>query len=121
MFINTKRILEDCPLPGASIRNEQTSQYSNNHEHAFIMNTYRIELQGQIPIEELNAMSPVQMIPVEITPKCTAFTISTDQSGMLGLLRHLHNLGLVIVSCGNWGTSRQETQKDEKLCDLCVR
>jgi hypothetical protein len=76
------------------------------------MDTYHIQLQDQIPIDELNAMSPVQMIPVEITPKCTAFTICTDQSGMLGLLRHLHNLGLVIVSCENWGTLRQETQKE---------
>lgn len=64
------------------------------------MNTYRIELQGQISVEELNTMSPVQMVLIEITSEYTAFTIYTDQSGMLGLLRHLHNLGIVIVSCG---------------------
>jgi hypothetical protein len=63
------------------------------------MNTYHIALQGQILIDELNAMSPVQMTPVVENQHCTAFTICTDQSGMLGLLRHLHNLGIVIVSC----------------------
>jgi hypothetical protein len=108
-----RETLKDCLSPGVSVRNEQTSQHSKNHEHAFIMNTYYIELQGQIPIDELNTMSPVQMAPAAADRDFTAFTICTDQSGMLGLLRHLHNLGLVIVSCGNWGTSRQETQKED--------
>jgi hypothetical protein len=64
------------------------------------MNTYHIELMGQIPIDELNTMSPVQMTQAAAKQDCTAITICTDQSGMLGLLRHLHNLGLVIVYCG---------------------
>jgi hypothetical protein len=77
------------------------------------MDTYHIQLQDQIPIDQLNAMSPVQMTLAAANQDCTTFTICTDQSGMLGLLRHLHNLGLVIVSCGIWGTSRQETQKED--------
>jgi hypothetical protein len=28
----------------------------------------------------------------------TSITLRTDQSGMIGLLRHLHGLGLVLIS-----------------------
>jgi hypothetical protein len=61
------------------------------------MNTYCIQVQDQVEVEALNPMSPVHMKPLKADPSNTTFTICTDQSGMLGLLRHLHNLGIDIT------------------------
>jgi hypothetical protein len=30
----------------------------------------------------------------------TLFSVTTDQSGLIGLLRHLHGLGLLFLSAG---------------------
>ncbi len=61
--------------------------------------TYTIQLRGQLSQAELSAMSPVAGIAVErAAPGSTTFTISTDQSGLIGLLRYLHGLGYIILS-----------------------
>lgn len=62
------------------------------------MNLYWITLRGQVDVREVNASSPHQMTLVAGTPATTKITICTDQSGLLGLVRHLHNLGFEIVS-----------------------
>ncbi len=62
------------------------------------MNTYLIQLRGQVELEDLNQLSPHQMAPLRSEPGSTLITICTDQSGMIGLLRHLHNLGLTLLS-----------------------
>lgn len=67
------------------------------------MNTYLIRLQGQVDVAELNAGSPHQMRPVTTGPDkartaSTALTIRTDQAGLIGMLRHLHQLGLTLLS-----------------------
>ncbi len=59
--------------------------------------TYIIEILGQIDIAELNSMSPHAMTALEADGQHTSFTIQTDQSGLMGLLAHLHNLGLQIL------------------------
>lgn len=62
------------------------------------MNCYTITLRGQVDVEEINAASPHQMTQVEAASAATMVTIVTDQSGLLGLIRHLHNLGFEIIS-----------------------
>jgi hypothetical protein len=65
------------------------------------MSSYLIQLRGQVNVEELNPMSPHQMTTVPVKDgvvEASIFTVDTDQSGMIGLLRHLHSLGFVILS-----------------------
>lgn len=61
-------------------------------------NTYLIQLRGQVDEGEINAASPVQMTMTRGDKDGTLFTVHADQSGLVGLLRHLHGRGLVFVS-----------------------
>lgn len=60
--------------------------------------TYRIEVRGQADESDLTAMSPLQMTVVRVDTTATLFTVCTDQSGLVGLIRHLHGRGLVLLS-----------------------
>ena len=58
---------------------------------------YQIEIQNHMDQESFNAASPLQIDVVEIKQATTLFTITTDQSGLIGLLRHLHRVGYKII------------------------
>ncbi len=60
--------------------------------------TYRIQLRGQVDEAEINAMSPLRMAVTKVDTDATMFTIRTDQSGLIGLMRHLHAMGFVLLS-----------------------
>jgi len=60
--------------------------------------TYHIQIDGQVAEDEINAMSPFQMTTERIDTAATLFRVCTDQSGLIGLLRHLHGRGLVLLS-----------------------
>lgn len=60
--------------------------------------TYQIEVRGQVDENELNATGPIQMTVVRGDAALTLFTVCTDQSGLVGLIRHLHGRGLVLLS-----------------------
>lgn len=60
--------------------------------------TYRIRLRGQIAEEEVNRMSPLHLLWEKGDTAVTQFAVATDQSGLIGLMRHLHSLGYVFVS-----------------------
>jgi hypothetical protein len=60
--------------------------------------TYRIEIQGRAEADDLNASSPLQMTVTPVGADSTLLTVRTDQSGLIGLLRHLHARGLVFLS-----------------------
>ncbi len=60
--------------------------------------TYQIKVRGQVDENELNATSPIQMTAVRMDTVLTLFTICTDQSGLIGLMRHLHGRGVVFLS-----------------------
>jgi hypothetical protein len=62
------------------------------------MCTYLILLRGQIDASEINAMGPLQVTTEPLNSGATQLTVSTDQSGLIGLMRHLHGLGLVLES-----------------------
>lgn len=65
------------------------------------MNTvcvYHIQLRGLIEEDEINAMSPLQLVKDWAETAVTQFSVHTDQSGLIGLMRHLHSLGFVFLS-----------------------
>ena len=62
------------------------------------MCVYLIRLRGQVDEDEINVMSPLQMMVKEMDAAATLLTVSTDQSGLIGLMRHLHGLGFVFLS-----------------------
>ncbi len=74
------------------------------------MRTYHIQLRGQVDEGEINAMSPLHMTLKRADQAATLITVCTDQSGLVGLMRHLHGLGFVIIS-----VSRTDT--DESVID----
>lgn len=60
--------------------------------------TYTIELSGQVDEQDINGMSPLEITVVQAEPDSTSLTVCTDQSGLIGLMRHLHGMGLVVLS-----------------------
>ena len=60
--------------------------------------TYQIKVQGQLTENDLIIMSPQQMTVIGVNTEATLFTIYTDQSGLVGLIRHLHGRGIVFLS-----------------------
>jgi hypothetical protein len=62
------------------------------------LHTYRIEIKGRADENDLNTISPLQMTGARVEADSTFFTICTDQSGLIGLLRHLHTRGLMLLS-----------------------
>ncbi len=59
---------------------------------------YRIEVRGQVDENTLNATSPLQITVVRGNTATTLFTVCADQSGLIGLIRHLHGRGFVLLS-----------------------
>ena len=59
---------------------------------------YHIHLCGQIDEQEVNEMSPLLMVREGGDTAVTQFCVATDQSGFIGLMRHLHSLGYVFLS-----------------------
>jgi hypothetical protein len=60
--------------------------------------TYRIEVRGQVDESNLNTMSPLEIKVEHVDLSATLFTVHTDQSGFIGLLRYLHQQGFVLLS-----------------------
>jgi hypothetical protein len=62
------------------------------------MNTYLIQLGGPVDETELNATGPIKMTGIKTDRALSSFSVCADQSGLIGLLRHLHARGLVLLS-----------------------
>ena len=60
--------------------------------------TYLIQLRGSVDVDELNARTPLQIAEVRAEATKTRVMVSTDQAGLIGLLRHLHGLGFQFLS-----------------------
>jgi hypothetical protein len=60
--------------------------------------TYLIELQGSVEVDELNARAPLKILPVRADSATTLISATSDQAGLIGLLRHLHGLGFQFIS-----------------------
>lgn len=62
------------------------------------MCTYQVTVKGEIDARDLSISSPQEMVFVSATATATSFTIRTDQSGLIGILRYLHGRGFVFLS-----------------------
>jgi hypothetical protein len=62
------------------------------------MSTYDIQVRGAVAEGPLNLKSPLQIMVVRTDPDATVFTVFTDQSGLIGLIRYLHGQGFVLLS-----------------------
>jgi hypothetical protein len=60
--------------------------------------TYHVEVRGQVDENAFNATSPLQMTVVRVDAATTLSTVCTDQSGLIGLIRYLHQQGFVLLS-----------------------
>lgn len=60
--------------------------------------TYHIKISGQVNEGELNFSSPLHLHVVQAGMDETVVSLRTDQSGLVGLLRHLHGLSFVFIS-----------------------
>lgn len=60
--------------------------------------TYQIEVQGRVVEDELNVSGPIEIAVVSIRADSTRFSILTDQSGLIGMLRYLHTHGLIFLT-----------------------
>lgn len=62
------------------------------------MCVYRVQLRGEVDEAEINTMSPLHMTRQRMDTAGSLFFVHTDQSGLIGLLRHLHDLGFILLS-----------------------
>lgn len=62
------------------------------------ISSYKIEVQGMLEENDLNATCPIQVSTVNVDRTATRLAVCTDQSGLIGLIRHLHARGLVLIS-----------------------
>ena len=60
--------------------------------------TYLIQLRGQVEVGEINALSPLAITVERAESTATVLAACSDQSGLIGLMRHLHGLGFVFLS-----------------------
>ncbi len=61
---------------------------------------YRIEVKGQVDVEWLQSFDSSAEISAEETGRMedvTVLNVHTDQSGIVGLARRLHGLGMTIL------------------------
>lgn len=58
---------------------------------------YRVQVAGRVDEHEVNALSPIAMKQESIEAESTWLSVLTDQSGLVGLMRHLHGLGFVLL------------------------
>jgi hypothetical protein len=61
------------------------------------LSEYRITISGQVDAEIFNVSSPLQISVVEEAPDSTQAVVYTDQSGLIGLIRHLHRQGFLLL------------------------
>ncbi len=62
------------------------------------LRTYRITLRGQVDEEFVAAYCPAGTLLAHEGDTARLSDIRADQSGIVGLVRHLHNLGCTIVA-----------------------
>ncbi len=59
---------------------------------------YTILLRGQVSEGEINSLGPLQVQVTQVEPRGTQLALTSDQSGLVGLIGYLHGLGFVILS-----------------------
>ena len=59
---------------------------------------YHVEVLGPLDEGAFNATSPLALTVVRQDPGATLSSVCADQSGLIGLLRHLHRQGFLLLS-----------------------
>ena len=77
--------------PGDCLQDKE----SGNMQETYI---YHIEVQGQADELDFNTTSPLRVSIKQADAESTLFTLHADQSGLVGLIRHLHHQGFVILA-----------------------
>lgn len=60
--------------------------------------TYNVQIYGRVEEADINPTSPLRLTIEQFAGISTSATLRADQSGMIGLIRHLHGLGMVLLS-----------------------
>jgi hypothetical protein len=60
--------------------------------------TYMIQIRGQLQEADIASISPPELFIEQRPDDRTLLTIIADQSMLVGLIRHLHGLGFVLIS-----------------------
>jgi hypothetical protein len=58
---------------------------------------YQVEVRGQVSLSDLISFGPPGLA-VECTEDLSTLTFQTDQSGLIGFIRHLHGYGFTLLS-----------------------
>lgn len=82
---------QDRDMNGVFSRNRELERM-----HEFC--TYLIKVRERIDEDSFNATSPLRISLVQSDQAATLFAIDTDQSGLIGLIRYLHQQGFVLLS-----------------------
>jgi hypothetical protein len=67
-------------------------------EKMHVIFTYRIEVRGDVNENDLNMTAPIKIKLLHAGDLASLLTINTDQSGLVGLIRHLHSKGFELLS-----------------------
>ena len=59
---------------------------------------YHVEVEGQVEEHDFNTTSPLRVMVAQTDTESTLLTLHADQSGLVGLIRHLHHQGFVLLS-----------------------
>ncbi|MDT8307875.1 MAG: hypothetical protein RRC07_18225 [Anaerolineae bacterium] len=60
--------------------------------------TYQIAVRDGLDERTCNLTSPLQITIVRSDPEATLLAVNADQSGLIGLIRHLHQQGYLLLS-----------------------
>ena len=74
--------------------------------------SYTIEVSGEVDESRINKRSPLHVQVVCLDPSATRFNLSADQSGLIGLLRHLHGQGFVLLSVFRGSEAAKSFEED---------
>jgi len=73
------------------------------------IHNYIIKVNGYVEQDDINAASPVNISVDWANESATNLLACTDQSGLIGILRHLHNMGFVLIAVQVNESSSQPT------------
>jgi len=59
---------------------------------------YQLQIRGQVTESELNSLSPIQVTFLKTNGGELTLACTTDQSGLIGLIRRFHSLGFILLT-----------------------
>ncbi len=59
---------------------------------------YVIQIRGEVEEDEINDVTPLHVKVIRVAANTTLLAACTDQAGFVGLVRHLHSLGFVLLA-----------------------